>query len=408
MSPLTLPEATASGLLAQKVRRRDVLAAFALAMAAGSAAGESGPAVEDTLARAKAAGSVAGQRWVGPEGTYFAYPHNNGFLPDAQRPVIARRDGQAVAYSEWDFRTGALRLIARTAQRNMYYDIAERTGRLFFADSGRQVASVDARGGAAAMEAAPLGPSQVVEGLLSVNRAGDKVLYAVDTLDAGRAQATRFFELDVATGTSAPVFGMPFFADHQQYCPHDERWIGFAHEGNISTTLDRVWGLHRVAGAQPRRLWDETAAQGTLIVGHERWAFHRAGALVVAFPASTGRPRGLYFVDAAAGRAELVSASDYDWHCNLSRDGRWAVVDTTVSHGAMREPDGRVISDVVLVDMRRGRRYWVARSHAAAHHPWHPHPHFTPDGQYIIYNDDQHDGAGSAGRVVVVQVAYPA
>ena len=398
-------------------RRREVLAgligsAACVALLGRLHAEAVGRGAEDTLARAEAAGSVAGPRWVGPAGTYFTYPHNNGFLPGAHRPVIAQREGRTVSYHEWDFAAGALRLIARTDAQNMYYDIAAATGRLFFTDARCRVASVDARGGGGpvAQAAVALEPAQVVEALLSVNQAGDRVLYAVDTLDADkRAQTARFFELDVASGRSQPVLGMPFFADHQHYCPHDERWVGFAHEGDISTTLDRVWGVHRVAGeGQPRRLWDETAERGTLIAGHERWAFHRAGALVVAFPASTGRPRGLYFVDAAAGRAGLVSASDYDWHCNISRDGRWAVVDTTMAHGARREPDGRVISDVVLVDMQRGRRHWVARSHAAAHHPWHPHPHFTPDGEYIIYNDDQHDGAGSAGRVVIVQVNYPA
>ncbi len=399
-------------------KRRDVLAAMAASMAASVAAATcerleastSPDGAENTLASAEAAGQVAGQQWVGPPNTYFTYPHNNGFLTAQPRPVIAQREGHAVSYSEWDFKAGHSRLIARTDVRNMYYDIAAETGRLFFTDAGLRIASVDGFAGGEQRHAEiQLAPTQIVEELLSVNHAGDKVLYAVDTLGVDKAvQTARFLELDVRTGASVAVAAEPFFADHQQYCPYDERWVGFAREGDISKTLDRVWGVHRVASAgPPRRLWDEKGEMGDLIVGHERWAFHRAGALVVAFPASKGRPRGLYFVDAVAGRTGLVSASDYDWHCNVSRDGRWAVVDTTVAHGARLEPDGRTISDVVLVDMRSGRRSWLARSHAALHHPWHPHPHFTPDGQYIIYNDYEHDGAGSPGRVVAVQVNYP-
>ena len=396
--------------------RRHVLATLAASMASAATrerlrAETLLPAPEYTLASAEAAGSVAGQRWIAPADTYFTYPHNNGFLAGSHRPVVAQREGHAVTYSEWDFPTGHLRLIARTGVKNMYYDIAEKTGRLFFTDDGKQIAFIDTSesGGALRTVEPPLESTQIVEGLLSVNHAGDKLLYAVDRVGAGKAvQTARFFELSVEKGLSEPVVAEPFFADHQQYCPHDERWVGFAREGDISKTLDRVWGLHRVASeGQPKRLWDEKGDVGDLIVGHERWAFHRAGALVVAFPASRGRPRGLYFVDAVAGHTALISASDYDWHCNVSRDGRWAVVDTTVAHGAKLEPDGRTISDIVLVDMQHGRRFWLARSHAALHHPWHPHPHFTPDGRYIIYNDYQHDGAGSPGRVVVVQVNYP-
>jgi hypothetical protein len=112
-------------------------------------------------------------------------------------------------------------------------------------------------------------------------------------------------------------------------------------------------------------MWDETLAdEGVGYVGHERWAFHTAGELAVAYPESPGRPRGLYFVDAATRRARLVSASDYDWRCNISRDGAWAVVDTVRPHHRPKEDDGRTISDIVLVHMQPGRRRWLARSHA--------------------------------------------
>ena len=71
---------------------------------------------------------------------------------------------------------------------------------------------------------------------------------------------------------------------------------------------------------------------------------------------------------------------------------------------ARREPDGRIQSDIVLVDMRSGERHWLARSHASPHHPWHPHPHISPDERYVIYNDYQHDRADGQSCVVVTEL----
>jgi hypothetical protein len=37
-------------------------------------------------------------------------------------------------------------------------------------------------------------------------------------------------------------------------------------------------------------------------------------------------------------------------------------------------------------------------------HPWHPHPHFSHDGKYIIYNDFEHGGAGTPSRTVLINL----
>ena len=257
--------------------------------------------------------------------------------------------------------------------------------------------------------------TQRIEDLLSVRRNGSKLLYAIRTTSDNAERfikSAEIFELDIASGGKTSICNMPFDADHQHYCPHDEQWIAFAHDGDITKSLDAVWGLHRGASQkpgkseEPMRLWDERAPNGgTLLAGHARWAFHRTGAVVVAYPSSQGRPRGLYFVNALTRNAELISPSSYDWHCNISRTGAWAVVDTLPPQNKRTEDDGRIISDIVLVNVATGRRHWVARSHAHARHPYHPHPHFTPDGTCIVYNDFERDGRGKASRVVVVELA---
>ncbi len=349
--------------------------------------------VEATLDASPAASRMARKTWQSPPNCYFAYPHNNGFIPATGNPVIAQRGDKYVTLLEWDFRAGTSRPILHTAIGNMYYDIAEATGDLFLIDGRQRIISVPTMGHRGNPREFKIHheSAERMEDLLSVSRDGMRVLYALAKTEVGRKEvrAARVMELDVRTGAVSLVCDMPFDADHQQYCPHDESWVGFAHEGDISGSLDRVWGLHRgIPDGVARPLWHEKAAgSGVLLAGHERWAFHQTGALVVAYPESTGRPRGLYFVDPVAGVTSLVSASNYDWHCNISRSGKWAVVDTKTPKTRPREADGRRISEIVLVDMKTGQREWLVRSHPDAGHPWHPHPHFTPDEKYVLYND---------------------
>lgn len=365
---------------------------------------------EAVLSADPPAKTAAGRRYVSPPDCYFAYPHNNSFVPGSELPVIAQIAGNDLTLCEWNFTTGAMRQLVKTGIGNMYWDIALDAGELFLMDHREHIISVSTTAANAKPDRWPIAatPGNKMEGLVSVNRAATKLLCGVEHFALGTTaiDAGQMVEVDLATRARTPLCALPFSADHQQYCPFDENWIGFAHEGDIRRSLDRVWGLNRTLSDKPAVLWNEIAADGhSLLAGHERWAFHAAGALVVAYPGSEGHPQGLYFVDAPARKARLVSASSYDWHCNISRDGVWAVVDTKPPRGRAREADGRAISDIVLVHVPTGQRQWVARSHASpAGHPWHPHPHFSPDGRYVIYNDFAADGVGTPGRVVMVEL----
>ncbi len=142
-------------------------------------------------------------------------------------------------------------------------------------------------------------------------------------------------------------------------------------------------------------LFDQFAhdPQRVLYAGHERWSFHDRSVLIVAYGEGPARPRGIYeaFTDGRPQR--LVSEGDRDMHLDVSRDGRWVVVDTS---GAFDAPgkgweDSRAISDILVIDRLTGERRYVARTRIM-NHPSHPHPVFSPDGRHIYYNEANEKG----------------
>jgi hypothetical protein len=341
---------------------------------------------------------------------YFTYPHMNGCLSDNVSIIITsiQRADTIVIYC-WNFLTNQVREVCRTHRRNMYSDLAESSNELLFIRDRRDIVSVDVDRGQTikSIYTPDVDHGSLLEGVVSTTQDGQRVSYAVERFASpadNHVVGAKIFEFDRKQEKVELLSNLDFNADHQHYCPADPRWIGFSHEGDIRKSLDRVWAIERTSeGPRAQRMWNEAGSkEGVLFAGHERWAFHTAGALVVAFGFSPGNARGLYFVDARTQAASLISESQTDWHCNISRRGRWAVVDTLQLKGSEFEEDGRRISDVILVDMQTGQRTFLARSHAGDH-PFHPHPHFTPDARHVVFNDFQADGAGSPSRVVVVE-----
>ncbi|MDR2675915.1 MAG: hypothetical protein LBC18_13875, partial [Opitutaceae bacterium] len=111
--------------------------------------------------------------------------------------------------------------------------------------------------------------------------------------------------------------------------------------------------------------------------GHEVALFHRLGALTIVFPNSPGRPTGLYEINFdGTFRCASPDTVRTDWHCNPSRDGRWAVVDTQETG----------VSHLYAVNLATGARRLLCRTSYTAH-PWHPHPHISPDGKWVVFND---------------------
>ncbi|MFF0267131.1 oligogalacturonate lyase family protein [Kribbella sp. NPDC004536] len=325
------------------------------------------------------------------QGAHLTYPHANGFHDDR------------VAVVRWDAERSATALVSVSLDdagdvqeictvpgpypndNTVWFDVARSARRLaavwddalHLVDLDDPVAEVVYRG-------------RNLHGLVSINAAGDRVLVA-------EQEPCRLLEVDVDTGGVRVVHTSSWWSNHAHYCPADEAWIGFSHEGPTETVPDRVWAWH--ASELPAGGCVLKQPDG-LYFGHERWAHHAVGAVVVAYGVSPGEPRGLYWTSPGEPEGRLLSRGDRYWHCDINRDGTLAVVDTS---GPADRPgkgweNADNQSDVLLIDLRDGQVTPLART-LAKRHPAHPHPIFTPDSSSVLYNHLAPDGTVSVGRV---------
>jgi len=81
----------------------------------------------------------------------------------------------------------------------------------------------------------------------------------------------------------------------------------------------------------------------------------------------------------------------YFWHSGSSRDGKWIVADTNWPNEGLW-----------LISVEGRRAATLCRTPNTAGHPqWgHPHPAFSPDGAFVVFDSDPH----GVGRVFVVGV----
>ncbi|MDR1279406.1 MAG: hypothetical protein LBK99_01105 [Opitutaceae bacterium] len=349
------------------------------------------------------------QRMVeSPEGCYFTYPHANGFLPDGRTLVLARPDAPPpggksgrITFLLFDPATGATSPAGSLAGVKMYYGISQ-TG-VLVTNAGNSLVVMALSGGEATARvlwesAAPWRLSDLPD----ISPDGETVLADFhDYTPPGRHQM-RLFRVDGDNaGGGRVVLEKSWLLNHTHRSPADPAWILFSHEGSLVT--DRMWAWHPDAAPQGRAIFDQIAPDGKpLYIGHELAMHHKPAALAVAFGNSPGSPRGLYETGFAGSGADIVdtpharpvSPGERDWHCNISRDGRWAVVDTM---GRFDDTgpilpgwaDNGGVSDIVAVNLRTGARQFLHRGSFLRPHPWHPHPHISPDGRRVICNDAQ-------------------
>jgi hypothetical protein len=266
----------------------------------------------------------------------------------------------------------------------VYYDIAE-SRRLLAVSDTSSLWTVDLAQTTPTIRKLYTPPAgQSLDDLVSIRSDASTILAAFRP--TGANHPTTVVRIRVSDGAATTLFTKYFRANHLQYSPNNSAWFGFARDqGN----RDRVWGWHQTIAPVGKLLWNQKSATGgDLLVGHEVWCRHDLSLLVVAYPASPGMPRGLYQVR-PDGTSRVVRASDNYVHCNVSRDGRFAVVDTTTG-------------GIVVIDMAGQTPPRELADTRIAPHPRHPHPHFTPDGTKIIYNDTN---SANQIRVAMVPVA---
>lgn len=335
---------------------------------------------------------------------YLTYPHANGFADHGNALVLGELQENTINLWKIDIATRSETLICSfprepEPEKLLWFDISLESNRLVtVAQNVVWLFELDdiPKGGVELFRASP---GCIVHPLPSLSNDGRRLI--VGHYTEGRHVAIL---INVGDRTVKRLFEHPWFANHFHFCPYNEDWIGYCHEGDADTVRDRVWAWHAELAPLGIPLFDQTASG--MAVGHERWNFHTTSALGIAYGVSSSIPGGLFefFPDARPPR--LVSAGDRDWHVGVSRDGRWAALDTTGPHDVpgYRWTAAADISDVLLVDMNTGERTFLARSRQYMRHPRHPHPTFNLDGSAIYYNESSPD----ASRNRVLMITNPA
>lgn len=337
---------------------------------------------------------------------YLGYPHSNQFADAGASLIFGQIEAKTISLwkrhlvSGDEVRLGTFPVNAEPPAKVIWFDVAYDANRMIAAvDHAVLLFDLQTSTGPREVYHAPA--PYVLDRLVSITADG-RWMIVVLHIEGMRHRALR---IDLQTGEELVLADHPWFANHFHFSPADPAWVGYAHEGATETIPDRVWAWHAQQAPRGRCLFDQMSDQPPkrLCIGHERWAFHNVSAVAVAYGVSPAGPRGLYevFPDRPA---RLISAGQRDFHCDVSRDGRWAVVDTTGPHDAPGRgwENAGGISDILIVDMVTGRREFLARSHQHLH-PRHCHPVFSPDGSSIFYNEAEPGGMGNR----IMRVANP-
>jgi len=339
---------------------------------------------------------------------YLTYPHANSFIDRGKAIVIGRVEKGSFEMVRHNFADGSRETLCSIpappdltappynlggsneswAARSIFWDATLDAESSFIVIGEREgIFGFDLQMGNEPSLLFRPDPGTLLSPLPMLRSDGKRVLINITSQDRKKSSVV---ELERSTGRVIPVLDVSWWVSHSHYCPCDEEWIGYCHEGATEQVPDRVWGLHNSklpkGGVLFDQSWNDPEKQ--LFVGHERWCFHAPTVLAVAYGVSPGRPRGIYEIYTDGQPARLVSEGDRDWHVGVSHDGRWAVVDTTGPHEApgIGWENAELLSDIILLDMQTGDRQFLARTRHIRH-PSHPHPVFSPDGQFIYYND---------------------
>lgn len=349
---------------------------------------------------------------IAPSGSYLTYPHANGFYGDRVALGVA---GPHSWIAGVDLSSGACEELIgpewfahASSEAVVWFDIALDAQVLVSCSGGRVIAR-DLRDPGSRVEIVyEVPPGWSLDGLCSISRDGGRVL--IVRYSAG---VSEIVEVERGTGRVEVLVRHAWYANHAHYCPHDETWIGYSREGPAGNVPDRLWAWHATQAPVGVNVVDqyrlsEGGAGEHVWLGHERWAFNETAAVVVAYGDSPVGPRGVHLVHADGRAPVLISRAARDWHCNISRDGRAVVVDTTGLEGAPGRgwASAGGMSSVVYIDAKTGTRIELAQTEAHDH-PFHPHPCFTPDGGAVLYNAVERKQDKSIQHAAVAIVAVP-
>lgn len=346
------------------------------------------------------------------ENTYITYPHCNAFAAGGRILVYMRLHQGLLELRSYD-------LDARTHTHLQTLGAASELGRIAWYDVALRAPKVAAvfqnklwlldlenpSGWTCAYE--PL-PAVQLDGLCSITADGNRILCGEIHPESRRA-----LEIDLTTGGVRELFTKTWHSNHFHYCPHDESWVAFSHEGPAESSPDRCWVWHAQYAPQGRVAFDQASEKPgvRLCVGHERWGFHDVSAYVPAYAVSPEGKRGLYEIFGDGRPARLIWENDVLWHCNMDQSGRFVVVDTTGPFGEYKLDEkefaghlarhlqtdrekSQNTSDVALLDLKTRKSLCVATV-IRTQHPYHPHPALNSQANCIAWNDASESAPGA-------------
>jgi hypothetical protein len=328
---------------------------------------------------------------------FLTYPHLNGFYAGGTRLIACRWNGELWSLFSLEIESGRETEVYRIDRRGdqeaggnitPMWDVAFEAGVLVFKQQNALWLLDLQRGGEPELLYRPAAGASV-NLLASITRDGKRVIFEQVEGDWHSGHS-----IDVETGEVTTLVRENRWLDHFQPCPHDENWILYCHQ---------TWGkpeypiigcpayfYHPQLAPEGKRAFevqDQSQGAARLVhTTHDRWAFHETCYVTIVYPNSPGGPHGLWQVWPDERAPRLVSYGAHDWHCDISRDGKWAVVDSQGLYNWDESviDDLRGNSDIILIEMATGKRQFLARTQWGG--PQHPHPIFTPDGSAVLFH----------------------
>jgi hypothetical protein len=334
-----------------------------------------------------------------PANTFFTYPHSNGFLSN-EVCVIAQPgsdpNAPGVDYLSFNLVNGATTFLKHVRGSRGYYSISENGLMLLTQEHGALL--IDLRGNADDREILSSADWKV-HADCDISPDGTKAL--VTRSHYSDPLKHRIDVIDIKSGHLQIIEEADWIIDHGHFSPFAPSWVCFC-DGE-RRAVHRVWIYDQNQNSAPRTIFDQTEGQRLLFdIGHERAMYSKPALLVVAYGDSTTAARGLYEAD-FDGHVRLISASNRDFHCNVSRDGRWAVVSlqgranlSAAKVDVSIRPDptwletgmGFADSDVLVVNMESGARRFLYRgTNATKGQPYEVQPAISPDGRWVLLKD---------------------
>lgn len=341
---------------------------------------------------------VKEKRFLG-SGTYFTYPHSNGFISNNQCIIARKLENGTVEYLVVDLATQERRTAAVFLNPRLYYAVSRNQSMAVPTDSG--VSIVNLTDGASHQLAS--WPEWKTLADCDISPDGTKIL--INRFSRADARNYRVDLIDTSSGEIRNIFEASFPLDHAHFSPFDPSWICFC-DGTVHSR-QRMWVWHAEHAPAGKNVFRQTRADGKFFdIGHERALFNRLSLLTIAYSSGSAAPRGLYEVG-FDGAVKLISESNTDSHCNVSHDGRWAVVSSLapvdldlfmldlckrVPANWIKSDRGYVISDITAVNMKTGHREFLFRATNAVTltgslQPYEAQPAISPDGRWVIVKD---------------------